>query len=154
MKRAFIISRYRAPNGDPAVELVHIAYARAACAHSLASGESPLAPHLFNTQPGILDDTDPVERQRGFDAASHWMRVADVAPVYVDLGVSSGMRQDCGTARMHDLETPERRLASPAAAIWEVMVQMARERTPWRAPRDVFDRACGLLAECVRSGRG
>ena len=41
----------------------NVAYARAAVRDSLLRGESPIASHLLYTQPGILRDGVPDERQ-------------------------------------------------------------------------------------------
>lgn len=67
-------------------------YARACMADCLKRGESPYASHLLYTQPGVLDDTIPEERQLGIDAGLTWGDVADAVVVYTDLGVSGGMR--------------------------------------------------------------
>jgi hypothetical protein len=47
-------------------------YARACVRDSLSRGEAPLASHLLYTQPGILRDDVPDERQRGMDAGLAW----------------------------------------------------------------------------------
>jgi hypothetical protein len=67
-------------------------YARAALRDSLLRGEAPLASHLLYTQPGVLDDTIPEERDRGIEAGLAWGRLAVASVVYVDLGISRGVR--------------------------------------------------------------
>lgn len=67
-------------------------YARAALRDSLLRGEAPLASHLLYTQPGVLDDGIPEERDRGIAAGLAWGPSADATVVYVDLGISRGMR--------------------------------------------------------------
>ncbi len=89
MKRVIIESPYAAANGHTVAE--HEAYARRCVADSLARGEAPLASHLLHTQPGILDDTDPVERKCGMEAGFAWTEMADLVALYVDLGESFGM---------------------------------------------------------------
>ena len=69
----------------------NLAYARRAMADSLARGESPFASHLLYTQPGILDDNDPVQRRQGIEAGFDWGQYADLAAFYLDLGWSEGM---------------------------------------------------------------
>lgn len=69
----------------------NVAYARAAVRDSLNRGEAPLASHLLYTQPGILSDDVPEERQWGIDAGLAWRRVAESAAFYVDHGWSAGM---------------------------------------------------------------
>lgn len=69
----------------------NIKYARRCVRDSLSRGESCLASHLLYTQPGVLRDADPVERQWGIDAGLAWGVVAEATVVYVDRGVSKGM---------------------------------------------------------------
>lgn len=65
---------------------------------SLARGEAPIASHLLYTQRGILRDGVALERQWGIDAGLAWGRVADATVVYVDRGVSTGMRYGIAAA--------------------------------------------------------
>lgn len=76
----------------------NIEYARRCVRDSLARGEAPIASHLLYTQPGILDDDDPAERQWGIDAGLAWRRVAEASVVYTDLGVSRGMEYGIAAA--------------------------------------------------------
>ena len=69
----------------------NIEYARACVKDSLSRGEAPIASHLLYTQPGILDDDIPEERQWGIDAGLAWRRVADETIVYTDKGITRGM---------------------------------------------------------------
>lgn len=69
----------------------NIEYARKCVKDSLSRGEAPIASHLLYTQPGILDDKIPEERQWGIDAGLAWRRVADMSVVYTDRGISKGM---------------------------------------------------------------
>lgn len=66
-------------------------YARACLKDCLERGEAPFASHLLYTQHGVLDDTDPEERQWGIDAGLIWGKCADMTVVYTDLGISGGM---------------------------------------------------------------
>ena len=70
----------------------NLRYARAAMRDCLLRGEAPYASHLLYTQPGVLDDDDPGERQQGIDAGLAWGDAADAAVVYTDLGISAGMK--------------------------------------------------------------
>lgn len=70
----------------------NVEYARAAMRDSLNRGEAPIASHLLYTQPGILRDEHPEERQWGIDAGLAWRGVAELAAFYVDRGWSDGMR--------------------------------------------------------------
>jgi hypothetical protein len=69
----------------------NVTYARACLRDCLDRDESPYASHLLYTQKGVLDDKVAEERQRGIDAATVWMEVADAVVVYMDLGVTNGM---------------------------------------------------------------
>lgn len=77
----------------PGAVAAHETYARLALADCLARGEAPFASHLLYTQPGVLDDLDPVEREKGIAAGLAWGARADATAVYVDLGYSGGMLQ-------------------------------------------------------------
>lgn len=70
----------------------NVVYAKACVRDSLDRGEAPYASHLFFTQDGILDDEIPEERATGIEAGLAWGASADVVAVYIDRGVSSGMR--------------------------------------------------------------
>lgn len=82
----------------------NIRYAKLCVRDCLARGESPYASHLFFTQAGILDDTNPSERKLGMEAGFLWARFAHKIAVYTDLGVSSGML--AGIARHSALGIP------------------------------------------------
>jgi hypothetical protein len=69
----------------------NVAYARACVRDSLLRGEAPIASHLLYTQPGVLDDDVPAERQQGIDAGLAWRAVAECSVVYTDWGISRGM---------------------------------------------------------------
>ena len=77
----------------------NVAYARAAVRDSLLRGEAPIASHLLYTQPGVLHDEVPEERQHGIDAGLAWRDVADATVVYIDRGVTRGMEFGIATAR-------------------------------------------------------
>jgi hypothetical protein len=70
----------------------NIEYARACMKDCLRRGEAPYASHLLYTQLGILDDDIPEERERGINAGLLWQAQADAVAVYVDRGISKGMR--------------------------------------------------------------
>lgn len=70
----------------------NVAYARACIKDCLERGEYPFASHLLYTQEGILDDNNPTERQQGIDAGTAWMYAANKVVVYLDLGLSPGMK--------------------------------------------------------------
>ena len=67
-------------------------YLRACMRDCLLRGEAPYASHAMYTQPGVLDDLIPAEREHGIHAGFAWRAVADATVVYTDCGMSSGMR--------------------------------------------------------------
>lgn len=69
----------------------NILYGRKCVRDSLLRGEAPIASHLLYTQPGILDDLIPEERQHGIDAGLAWRKIAQGSVVYIDRGISKGM---------------------------------------------------------------
>jgi hypothetical protein len=77
----------------------NVTYARACVRDALRRGEAPIASHLLYTQPGILRDEVPAERQWGIDAGLAWRRVAEASVVYTDRGISSGMEYGIALAR-------------------------------------------------------
>lgn len=72
---------------------MNLAYARAAVRDCILRGEAPFASHLLYTQPGILEDDIPAERQVGIEVGLTFGRVASSTVVYADLGVSAGMQK-------------------------------------------------------------
>ncbi|RJS13009.1 hypothetical protein DRW03_36280 [Corallococcus sp. H22C18031201] len=70
----------------------NVAYARAALSDCLRRGEAPYASHLLYTQPGVLRDEVPEERNHGIEAGFEFRRVSQATVVYTDLGYSEGMK--------------------------------------------------------------
>jgi hypothetical protein len=106
MKLVILESPYA---GDVAA---NVEYARACVRDSLARGEAPIASHLLYTQPGILDDAKPDERQWGIDAGLAWKAVAHASVVYVDRGISRGMEYGMAIAKEAGLPFEIRRIES------------------------------------------
>src|SRR5919201_1212221 len=67
-------------------------YARAALRDCFERGEAGFASHLLYTQPGVLRDDLPEERERGIRAGLEIAQRADASVVYADLGITDGMR--------------------------------------------------------------
>lgn len=112
MKRVILESPYAA-NGGRTVE-DHLTYLRACMHDCLLRDESPFASHGLFTQPGVLDDLIPAERELGIYAGFIWREVADYTVVYEDFGVmSSGMSR--GMRHAGSLNQPVfiRRLGEP-----------------------------------------
>ena len=88
----------------------NVEYAQRCVKDALERGEAPLASHLLYTQPNILDDDIPTERQMGIEAGLAWRRVADATVVYTDRGISSGMEYGIATAKSAGIPIEYRRL--------------------------------------------
>ena len=104
MRRVILESPYA---GD--IE-ANVRYARACVRDSLTRGEAPIASHLLYTQPGVLRDEVPTERQWGIDAGLAWRAVAEAAVVYIDHGISQGMRYGIEAAEKAGLPVEYRSL--------------------------------------------
>ncbi len=88
------IADVESPYGGPDDDTLrrNVLYARAACKHALGMGYAPYASHLFFTQPGILDDKIPAERELGMEAGKALIRQSATSSLfYLDLGMSGGM---------------------------------------------------------------
>lgn len=94
----------------------NVAYARACVHDAIIRGEAPFASHLLYTQPGILRDEVPAEREKGIAAALAWYRAADAAVVYTDRGISRGMEFGIATAKAAGKPVEYRSLGAPWAA--------------------------------------
>lgn len=95
MKLVVVESPYAGARWDVppnAEEARNLRYLRACMHDCVKRGESPYASHGLLTQPGVLDDTDPVERALGIKAGFAWGEKAELRVVYTDLGFSGGMR--------------------------------------------------------------
>ncbi len=71
----------------------NVRYARHCMHDMLKRGEAPYASHLLYTQPEVLDDNIPEERDLGIYAGFAFKHMKGVHTVfYTDLGMSSGMQ--------------------------------------------------------------
>lgn len=95
----------------------NVAYARECANDCIKRGESPYASHLFFTQPGLLDDTNPEERKLGIEAGLAWAEKADLTAVYVDRGISSGMKQGIAHAFLYGRAIEIRALRMPTESL-------------------------------------
>ena len=88
----------------------NIAYARMSLQDSILRGEAPLASHLLYTQPGVLKDKVPEERKLGIEAGLAWGLVAEATVVYVDLGISEGMKYGIARAKTENRPVKYRKI--------------------------------------------
>jgi hypothetical protein len=70
----------------------NLRYLRACLHDCFQRGEVPFASHAIYTQPGVLDDHDAAQRELGIQGGFLWRSKADATVVYVDLGMSRGMK--------------------------------------------------------------
>lgn len=69
----------------------NLKYLRKCMRDCLLRGESPYASHGLYTQPGVLNDDVPAEREHGIQAGFVWREASERSVVYCDQGVSRGM---------------------------------------------------------------
>ena len=84
----------RKPDGtwDPEGVEENLRYVRAAMHDCLLKGEAPYASHALYTQPGVLDDQVPAERELGIAGGFAWNTRAETSIFFIDRGISSGMK--------------------------------------------------------------
>jgi len=92
----------------------NVEYARRCVRDSLSRGEAPIASHLLYTQPGILRDEVPEERQWGIDAGLAWRQVAEATVVYEDHGITKGMQYGINAALACGLPVEYRKIGETA----------------------------------------
>ncbi len=91
----------------------NLRYLRACMADCLKRGEAPFASHGLYTQPGVLDDSDPEQREQGIRAGFAWREVAHATVVYTDFGISKGMRYGINHAELRGKPIEYRALGMP-----------------------------------------
>lgn len=89
---------------------LNLRYLRACMHDCLTRGEAPFASHALYTQPGVLDDTKPDERELGIQAGFAWRAAADLTVVYGDLGITCGMQYGIAHAEARGLPIEYRTL--------------------------------------------
>jgi hypothetical protein len=109
----------------------NIAYAKECMRDSLRRGEAPYASHLLYAQPGILDDLVPEERALGIEAGLAWGEAAELTAVYIDLGISKGMRYGIERAIAAKRTIVARSLRGLSdSAMWAVLELSTQLRRP------------------------
>ena len=106
MKRVVMESPLSASDDEGVI--ANMIYADKCMADCLARDESPLASHLLLTR--VLDDARAAERKLGIAAGHAWIVVADAVVVYVDRGISKGMKEGIRVALAHGIPVEHRSL--------------------------------------------
>ena len=88
----------------------NINYGRKCLRDSLLRGEAPIASHLLYTQDGVLRDEALDERNHGINAGLKWLKVACASVVYIDYGISSGMKHGIQAAEILDVPIEYRKI--------------------------------------------
>lgn len=132
MKRVIIESPFAGEVAE------NIAYAKRCVQDCLNRGEAPYASHLFFTQEGLLDDLIPEQRDLGIKAGFAWGKVADLVVVYIDRGVSGGMRKGIETAKNRSSDIEIRSLERKITKKDYIELDLA----PWSPFNDDVDPAC------------
>jgi hypothetical protein len=107
------VRRYQGTYSRAELLRQNIIFARLAVADSLARGEHPIASHLLYTQ--VWSET-PELREAGIRAGVRWHARSDKVILYIDLGLSQGMRNAEDNALLVGCERG-RRLLFPASAV-------------------------------------
>lgn len=107
MMRLVVLESPFAGNVDENVQ-----YARRCVRDCLGRGEAPIASHLLYTQPGVLRDDVPAERENGIAAGLAWLIAADATVVYTDRGVSSGMKRGIAAAEQYGVTVEYRTIGA------------------------------------------
>lgn len=103
----------------------NVAYARACMRDCIIRfGEAPYASHLLYTQEGVLDDNDPAERDLGIQSGFAFREVAEKTVVYINLGISGGMR--CGVKHAEDRGQPVELRSLPGFESWLASFEESR----------------------------
>lgn len=112
MNRPFIKVILESPfGGDTAEDIArNIRYARACMRDCVLRGESPYASHGLLTQPGVLCDEIPEEREAGIQAGFAWRQTGEKTVVYEDLGISRGMKYGIDNAMRNGAQVEHRSL--------------------------------------------
>lgn len=91
----------------------NVEYAQKCMHDMLTRGEAPYASHLLYTQPNVLDDLVPSERELGIYAGFAFKHMEGVHTVfYLDKGMSKGMQLGKDYCIAHNMSFEERYLCN------------------------------------------
>ena len=103
---------------------LNILYARFCMHDSLVNhNEAPFASHLLYTQPHVLRDDVPRERETGISAGRDFSDMTQKTVMYLDLGISSGMEYAMTHAKETNHPLEQRSLPDD---LWEKFTSTAK----------------------------
>ncbi|MDP3725760.1 MAG: hypothetical protein Q8R36_01010 [bacterium] len=117
MRRVLVESPYKAETLEDLAR--NIRYARLCLHDCVLRGDAPIASHLLLTQPDVLRDGVPEERALGIEAGLVWGKEAEVTLVYIDLGITDGMKKGIKRAEDEGRAVEERKLPKELMTIIE-----------------------------------
>jgi hypothetical protein len=79
--------------------------------------EAPFASHLLYTQPHILNEHIPEEREIGINTGLEFTRATERTVMYTDLGITKGMEKAIASAEINGVEVEIRKLSN---SDWEL----------------------------------
>lgn len=104
----------------------NLRYLKACMLDSLSRGEAPFASHMLYTQ--VLDDDVADQRALGISAGLAWGQKADFTALYLDRGLSGGMRLGIKAAVACGRLIVERRLGGEWATDAATVVAAATKK--------------------------
>ncbi len=123
----------------------NVVFARACMRDCLLHDEAPFASHLLYTQIGVLDDEVPEDRKLGMRAGFAFYPMMGASVVYVNRGVSSGMKFGIAQAVKHKI--PIRIRALTTTTMDTVGLGIGLDRS--RSAEDMIGAAVDELADIL-----
>ena len=112
MKRVYVASPFRGATAEATRQ--NIVYARLCMLDSLERGEAPYLSHLLYTQ--VWAESDDL-RAAGLAAGTAWRRGSEYVALYIDLGVTDGMRLAELDAAHHEIPHGYRKVTLRGAVL-------------------------------------
>ena len=100
--------------------------------------ESPYASHLLYTQKFVLRDNVPEERKLGIGAGFVWRDVAEKTIFYIDLGMTSGMKQGIDDCEEKNVPYEVRHLPKE---LWDQFLTIMRSVYPQKFAKELAEQA-------------
>lgn len=112
IRRVYVVSPYSGATSPwwirPFVRWQNVRFARKCMDDCFRYGEAPFVPHLLYTQ--IFNDDNSDERRLGCVMACVWLKQSHHLAVYLDRGITPGMRSEIAIAQAANITVEYRRL--------------------------------------------